>query len=196
MKSTTILLSGGLDSATALCWARLVGHDVKALAFDYGQRHRKELAAALAIADHYDVPIKLGTLPKLGAITLFTNHSAATIVRGRNQLLISMATATVDGEGGGGIVFGANSDDAAHYPDCSKEFLGTMKEVVRLGTGGRCKLFTPLIKLTKGEVLKFALRHSVPVELTWSCYKGGPAPCGTCGACQDRNRAEEYVQSQ
>lgn len=194
MKSV-VLLSGGVDSAVALALHREAV--VEALTVDYGQRHRKELWAAAAVAEHYQVRHMLTQVdPWLfsgSALTsggpLPTGPAAepdSTYVPARNTVLLALAAARAEAVGATKVIIGANLDDAAGYPDCRPGYIEAMRDVLQQGTVGHVWVDAPLLYWPKARVLDCARELGVPLELTWSCYQGGDAPCGVCGACQLR----------
>jgi len=186
MKSL-ILLSGGIDSTVDLAHTKAEF----ALSVDYGQTHRRELAAARAVAKHYgvehhelnldlDIPCALtgkGTIPDTHATEL-----DATFVPGRNLLLIALATAWANAWGYGAVVVGANADDNAGYPDCRPQFIERLGEATQTGYG--VAVWAPLVRMTKRQVIAYGRQLGIPFELTWSCYRGGAEQCGRCGACE------------
>jgi len=207
-EKAVVLLSGGLDSTTALYWAKKKGYAPTALAVRYGQRHVRELAAARAVARRAGVPVHEVTLalPWLGGSSL-TNKSLklpkialakigkggipSTYVPGRNTMFLSLAASLADAIGAHALVIGANALDYSGYPDCRPPFLNAFSKVAKLGTrvgaeGGSMKVLAPLLRLDKKGIVRLARRVGAPLELTWSCYAGGSKPCGTCDSCQLR----------
>lgn len=192
MKSL-VLLSGGIDSTVALAHTKAE----LALSVDYGQTHRRELDAARAIAKHYgvehhqvdisaalDIPCALtgrGIIPER-----HTERPDATFVPGRNLFLIGVATAWANAWGYGAVVFGANADDANGYPDCRPAFVERLGNATQIGYG--VALWAPLVRMTKAQIIKHGRELGAPLDLTWSCYRGGDTQCGRCGACE-ANRA-------
>lgn len=204
-----VLLSGGMDSATALAMTKADGFDVIALTFDYGQRHRKEIDAARALAKHYrvrDHRIVSVDLAALGGSAL-TDRSIRvpeqrsleeigqgippTYVPARNTILLSYALGLAEATISRVIVIGANYQDSSGYPDCRPEFYKAFQEVARLGTkrgvaGDVIEIRTPVIHMTKADIVRKGQELGVPWELTWSCYLGGAKACGVCDSCQLR----------
>jgi 7-cyano-7-deazaguanine synthase len=209
-KKAVVLLSGGLDSTTALYWAQARGFAPVALAVRYGQRHVRELSAARAVARRARVPlheVALG-LPWLGVSSL-TNKSMklpdvplakigrggipSTYVPGRNTMFLALAASLADSIGAHAIVIGANALDYSGYPDCRPPFLNAFSKVAKLGTrvgaeGGSLKVLAPLLHLDKKGIVRLARRVGAPLELTWSCYAGGARPCGACDSCRLREK--------
>lgn len=203
-----VLLSGGLDSTTALYWAKARGYAPVALAIRYGQRHIKELSAARAVARRAAAPLHevALSLPWLGVSSL-TNKTLklpdiplakigrggipSTYVPGRNTMFLALAASLADASGAAAIVIGANALDYSGYPDCRPSFLNAFSKVAKLGTrvgaeGGTLKVLAPLLRLDKKGIVRLARRVGAPLELTWSCYAGGARPCGACDSCRLR----------
>jgi len=209
-----VLLSGGIDSTTCLAKAVEIygAEDVLALTVLYGQKHFKEVNNAIAVATHYGVKHIIKELN--GVFDLATDNpllvggkdivhesyaaqlakktgTVDTYVPFRNGLLLSYATAIAYSVGATLIVYGAHADDAAGraYPDCTTEFYSAMNAAIKYGTGGKVRLYAPLIHWNKAAVVEEGLKLGAPYELTWSCYEGGEEACGTCGTCLDRQAA-------
>jgi 7-cyano-7-deazaguanine synthase len=210
MKRAVVLLSGGLDSATALYWARRQGFKTLALTVHYGQRHARELSAARALARRAGadwVPVRL-SLPWLKASSLVDRKQRlpetpagrigkgpipSTYVPGRNTVFLSLAASLADAAGAEAVVIGSNAQDFSGYPDCRPEFNRAFEKAARLGTrrgaeGKRLALLAPLQRLDKAGIVRLARLLKVPLELTWSCYQGGRRPCGRCDSCKLRAR--------
>ena len=199
---TVVLLSGGLDSATVLglAVAQEGASDVEALSINYGQRHRRELDSAKDLAAHYGVVHTMVSVDPVlfGGSALTSGPEApegaasepdATYVPARNTVLLALAAARAEAVGAKVVSIGANADDAGGYPDCRRKFLESFREVLLIGTVGHVWVSAPLLSLTKSGVADLATELGVPIDLTWSCYRGGDEPCGTCGACELRNAA-------
>ncbi len=204
-RKAVVLLSGGLDSSTALYYAKAKGFFCHCLIFDYGQRHCRELKSAVAVAKSagcsYQI-IKI-SLPWKGSalldnkISVFqpanrqTGKSAnipATYVPARNIIFLSFALSCAEAIGARAIFIGANAVDYSGYPDCRPEFYRAWAKCASAGTksgvGGKSiKIQTPLISKTKAQIVKLGVSLGVPYELTWSCYQGGKVPCGRCDSC-------------
>ncbi len=201
-----MLLSGGLDSTTAAAWARKEGYDLYALSFDYGQRHRKEIArakavaAALKVKAHKVLKVPIG---ELGGSALTDQAIAVpdapkkakigaaipvTYVPARNTVFLSLALGYAEGVGASAIVIGANALDYSGYPDCRPEYLAAFERMANLATksgveGRTVKVLAPLLQMTKADIVRLATALRAPLALTWSCYRGGRRPCGTCESC-------------
>jgi len=208
-----VLLSGGLDSATTLYYAKDKGFSCTCLSFDYGQRHRRELAAAKRIAsaagcEHRTVKISLpwkgsSLLDKSIRLPAFDRRQKAgedvpnTYVPARNIIFLSFALSCAEAIGAQAIYIGANAVDYSGYPDCRPVFYKAFQGAARTGTKSGIKrpvrILTPLIHMTKAEIVKLGSRLKVPYELTWSCYAGGAQPCGMCDSCHFR--AKGFLQA-
>ncbi len=215
-KKALVLLSGGVDSTTALAMAvdELGSENVAALSVYYGQKHAKEIEAAEKISEYYRVKktdIDLTDMFKFSDCALLSRNSDAeipkesygeqvsksggkpvpTYVPFRNGLFLSAAAAYAVSLGASEIFYGAHSDDAAGnaYPDCGAPFNEAMNSAIYEGTGHSVRIRAPFVGLTKKEVVAIGVRLGVPYEMTWSCYEGGDKPCGVCGTCRDRRAA-------
>ena len=208
-----VLLSGGVDSSTCLALAKERCAEVLALSMAYGQKHRRELAAAQAVADYYQVQLLHMNLAEIFAHSncSLLQHSAdsvphasyaeqlaerkgeavTTYVPFRNGLFLAAAASTALEYGCDVIFYGPHADDAAGnaYPDCSSAFNAAMNEAIYLGSGKKVRLEAPFVNKTKKDIVAEGLRLGVPYELTWSCYDGGSEPCRRCGTCIDREAA-------
>ncbi|MBN2058556.1 MAG: 7-cyano-7-deazaguanine synthase QueC [Candidatus Saganbacteria bacterium] len=200
-----ILLSGGLDSTTTLYYAKSKGHHCHALIFDYGQRHKRELRSAIAVVKRARVPCQIIKirLPWKGSTLLDTRtripeprtlkqigqRIPSTYVPARNIIFLSFALSYAEAIGAKAIFIGANAVDYSGYPDCRQEFIKAFQKVVRTGTKAKqIKIETPLIEMSKAQIIALALKLRAPLELTWSCYKSGRKPCGRCDSCRLRRR--------
>jgi 7-cyano-7-deazaguanine synthase len=199
MKKAVVLLSGGLDSATALYYAKKKGYECHCLLFDYGQRHKKELSSARAIAARAGCPSTLvktalpwggssllgrdGRIPVRRALN--SNCLPSTYVPGRNTIFLSYALSFAETIRASAIFIGANAVDFSGYPDCRPGYYRAWNSVLKaLHTGVQIK--APLIHLTKAGIVRLGIRLGVPYELTWSCYQGGEQPCRRCDSCRFR----------
>ncbi len=196
-----VLLSGGLDSATTLFLAKSKGYRISALIFDYGQRHKREINSAKALAKaagcSYQI-IKL-FLPAIGSSLLNKEINIpkarkdrrgipSTYVPARNLIFLSIAVSFAESMGIDAIFIGANAIDFSGYPDCRPQFYSQLRRLIKVGTksgveGQRLKIVTPLIKKTKKEIIELGTKLGVPYELTWSCYRGLKIPCARCESC-------------
>lgn len=177
MSKAVVLLSGGLDSACCLHMLRAEAHCLFAR---YGQPHQEaEEQAARALAAYYHSELTLVDLPQLGGFS--GDMGAASVVPNRNMILVAVAANLAVSIGACLVVIGANATDHEHYPDCRPAFLRTLGEAVRQSCGVHVE--APFRGLAKSDLRLFAATLGVPVELTWSCYRGGEVQCGECGAC-------------
>lgn len=200
-----VLCSGGMDSVTALHWARW-RHDVRvALSFDYGAKHNhREIPLAAAQARIVGVPhrvIPLDFIGKLFASDLLKTggeipegHYAdanmqRTVVPFRNGIMLAAATGLAESVGAEAVVIAAHTGDHAIYPDCREDFMAAMGGAMRHGTYAGVHLLRPFIALTKGGIVTEGARLGVDFAQTWSCYKGGATHCGKCGTCVERREA-------
>jgi len=208
LKKAVILLSGGLDSTTALAVAKAQGYEPYALSFRYGQRHLLELdaasrvAAALGVKEHLIAEIDLrrfggsaltGDLPvpKRRGAAAMAEGIPMTYVPARNTVFLSFALAWAEVLGASDIFIGVNALDYSGYPDCRPEYIQAYEQMANLatkaGVEGRQKLriHAPLISLSKGEIIRKGLGLGVDYALTSSCYDPSPAgePCGECDSC-------------
>jgi 7-cyano-7-deazaguanine synthase len=204
-----VLLSGGLDSATAAAIAKTDGYEVIALPFRYGQRHERELTAAsriaeiLEISQHHIVDINLGswggssltdssmTLPTDG---IDPDIIPSTYVPGRNTVFIAIALSLAEVQKASSIYLGINAVDYSGYPDCRPEYLETYQNLIALSSkvgieGNSIQLIAPLIRNSKLDIVKQAIALGVPINETWSCYQGDSEPCGVCDSCRLRDEA-------
>lgn len=208
-----VLLSGGVDSTTCLAMATADGSEAVAVSIFYGQRHDREMEAAKAVADYYNVPLRTLNLADAfeGSNCPLLAKSGGTIPHGtydeqataggpvstyvpfRNGLMLSAAASMALSMGASEVWYGAHADDAAGsaYPDCSEDFVNKMNAAIREGTAGQVRLVAPLVTMNKAGVVRMGLALKAPYELTWSCYEGGEEPCGKCATCIDRARAFE-----
>jgi 7-cyano-7-deazaguanine synthase len=200
-----VLLSGGIDSYTAAALAKAEGFQLAALTVRYGQRHRAELASAERVAGALGVARRLELdldLRRLGgsALTsdvpvprdrnLSTDEIPSTYVPARNTIFLSLALGWAEVLGARDIVIGVNALDYSGYPDCRPEFIEAFEHLASLATragveGARFRVRTPLITLTKAEIIQRGLALGLDYGLTHSCYDPGPdgRPCGHCDSC-------------
>lgn len=212
METAFVALSGGVDSTTALAIA-VENHgyqNVRAVSFNYGQRHARELVAAAEITDYFGVPHQIIELPNIPR-SMLTDPSAEipkvsyndiigvspTYVPFRNGLILatlaSLAAPQPNSQDNAHIYFGAHAEDAANdaYPDCRLDFIGTMGSAIYIGSYHRVRVRAPLIEMQKYEIILKGDELQVPYGLTWSCYAGGEKHCGECPTCRARKSAFE-----
>ena len=203
-KRAVVLLSGGLDSAVALFYAKSRGYDCHALTFDYGQRHVREIKNAKVLADkarakiaRVDLPFfwhgsslldKKASLPSRRSIEKIKSSGVpTTYVPARNTVFLSIAASYAEATHAEKIFIGAHSEDSSGYPDCRIGYLEAFRRVIKLGTEaglkGKLDLEFPLIRLSKRGIIEMGAKLGVPFAYTWSCYSGGKEPCGVCDSC-------------
>ena len=200
-----VLCSGGMDSVTALHWARSTHDVVAAVSFEYGAKHNaREIPFAAEharIAGTRHEVIALDFVNRLFASDLLQSggeipegHYEAenmkqTVVPFRNAIMLSIACGFAESLGAEGLVIAAHGGDHAVYPDCREDFMRAMGDAMRLGTYAAVKLLRPFIALNKGQIASEGARLGVDFARTWSCYKGGAIHCGNCGTCVERREA-------
>lgn len=202
-----VLLSGGLDSTTTLYYAIKKGYQCHALIFDYGQRHKREIRSAVAIAKQAHVTYKTIkiSLPWKGSSLLDKKMKvpvrkslrgiSSTYVPARNTIFLSFALSYAEAIGAKAIFIGANAVDFSGYPDCRPEYYFAFQKVIQKGTKAKqIKILTPLINMSKAQIIALGLKLKAPLELTWSCYKGGRKPCGVCDSCRLREKGFKEVK--
>lgn len=201
-----VLLSGGLDSTTALAIAHREGFELHTLSFDYGQRHQREVAAAEAVAKYYrvqqqrTVTIDLRAfggsaltadfdVPHARTLEKMAQEIPITYVPARNTIFLSFALAYAEVAGANDIFLGINAIDYSGYPDCRPKYLEAYERMANLATkasvqdGREFHIHAPLLYRNKAQIIQKGTELGVPYELTWSCYEGGELACGTCDSC-------------
>ena len=206
-----VLVSGGLDSATVLAIARAAGRECYALSFDYGQRHRVELAAAARVAsalgarEHRTMRIDFAgiggsalTDPSIAVPESASAGIPVTYVPARNTVFLALALGWAEVLGAGEIYVGVNAVDYSGYPDCRPEFIAAFERLATLATkagveGGSFSIRAPLIELSKGAIIARGLALGVDYALTVSCYQpdGAGHACGRCDSCRLRRAGFE-----
>lgn len=201
-----VLLSGGLDSATVLAQARAQGYACYALSFDYGQRHHSELAAARrvaaaqAVVEHRIFPLEIGRFggSALTDSTIAVPEAASsgipvTYVPARNTIFLALALGWAESLGCRDIFIGVNAVDYSGYPDCRPEFIEAFTAMANLATkagveGDAFTIHTPLIQLSKADIIRQGLELGVDYSLTVSCYQADAdgRACGRCDSCRLR----------
>ena len=218
-RKAVVLLSGGMDSATTLAIARREGYDCLALSFSYGQRHALELEAAKRVAKQFgarqetvaidlramggsaltaDIPV-----PKDRPLNEMGSDIPITYVPARNTIFLSFALGWAEVTGAWDIFLGVNALDYSGYPDCRPEYIAAFEQMANLGTkagveGDGFTVHTPLIRMTKKEIVAKGIELGVDFGMTVSCYDptpgpDGPVACGRCDACLLRLRAFEEL---
>lgn len=212
-RAAIVLLSGGLDSATTLAWARDQGFDCVALSFDYGQRHAAELAAAARVAaqlgarDHRTVTLDLAafggsalTDPAIAVPTAPSAGIPVTYVPARNTVFLAYALAWAEVLPARDLFIGVNAVDYSGYPDCRPAFIEAFEQLANLATragveGEHFRIHAPLIHWSKAEIIRQGIALGVDYGLTVSCYQADVtgAACGVCDAC--RLRAAGFTEA-
>ncbi|MBL7072359.1 MAG: 7-cyano-7-deazaguanine synthase QueC [Candidatus Omnitrophica bacterium] len=202
MKKAVVLLSGGVDSAVTLFMA-MREYECTALVFDYGQKARGELISAQELARAAGVRISLIKidLPRWGCALLDSEVEIPkgedvsadgkvpeTYVPARNMIFLSFAVSLAETEGARAVFIGAHQLDYSNYPDCRTEFFESFNNMIKVGTKAAAgsqpiRIITPVIDMTKKEIVEQGARLGVPFEYTWSCYDGEKTPCGECESC-------------
>ncbi len=204
---TVVIFSGGLDSTTLLYDLKSAGHEVAALAVNYGQRHGCELLSAKAICQ--SINVELITLELKGLAQIFGHNSLSdanvtvptgtyepdsmqqTTVPNRNMILLSLATGWAISHDYQAVAFGAHSGEYTPYPDCRPEFAAAMDDAAQLCDWQAVRILAPFVNWSKADIVRRGSELNVPFEETWSCYVGGEKHCGRCGTCLDRKLAFE-----
>lgn len=214
MPPAVVLLSGGLDSTVTAAQALADGYDVHALTVQYGQRHERELTAArqvaeaLGVAEHQVLEVDLAAwggsaltdedldVPTGRSEDEIESGIPVTYVPARNLVFLSIATSFAETRQAEAVYIGANAVDFSGYPDCRPVFLEAFEQAANEGTkrgveGHGLMIQAPLVDLSKREIVELGVKLDAPLELTWTCYQGGQAQCGTCDACQLRREGFE-----
>ena len=200
-----VLLSGGMDSVTALYHAHATGVVKRAVSFDYGSKHNAcELPMAAWHCAHLGIRheiVKLDFFTQLfdshllqGGGEIPDGHYAEetmkqTVVPFRNGIMLAIAAGIAENDGAGRLVIAAHAGDHAIYPDCRESFMQGMAQAVREGTYAQVEIDRPFIELDKAAIARRGHELGIDYRKTWSCYKGGEIHCGTCGTCVERREA-------
>jgi 7-cyano-7-deazaguanine synthase len=201
-----VLLSGGMDSVTALYETREQGHEVAgAVSFHYGSKHNdREIPFAEYHASQLGVPHR--TIPLAFVDELFKSDllqsggeipkghyeeqtMKKTVVPFRNGIMLSIAAGFAESLEAHGLVIAAHAGDHAIYPDCREDFMKAMGDAIRLGTYARVEVLRPFIAMTKADIARRGHELKIDYTQTWSCYVGGETHCGECGTCVERREA-------
>lgn len=206
MAGSIVVLSGGLDSTTCMALAARGTPPVLALTFDYGQTHRVELDRAVAIAAHYgaehlvvrvdasqwggsaltDTSVEIPVAAEVAPGTI-----PVTYVPARNLIFLSVAVGVAEVRAADAVYLGVNALDYSGYPDCRPEFVESFAATAALALkrgveGHPVDIRTPLVDMTKADIVRLGTDLDAPLHLTWSCYRSDDVPCGTCDACHLR----------
>ena len=209
MEKAIILLSGGMDSATTLGVAKSKERELYTISFNYGQKHTEEIECAKKLSERYEVKehkiIDISFLEDIvknksalvgsSSVDLPENREESEMVNiptsyvpFRNTIFMSIAVAWAESMGVEEIYLGINALDYSGYPDCRPEYIMALETLIERGTkmgveGFKMTVYTPLLKKSKKDIVLMATDLKVPLELTWSCYKGENEPCGVCDSC-------------
>ncbi len=208
MKKAVCLISGGLDSSVTAYIAKYQGYEIYAITFRYGQRHKKEIDSAKKISksiNSKDYIIFDLDLSKFGSSSLVDKKKKieenklkeigkkipSTYVPARNTVFLSIALAYAEVVDADAIFIGVTATDYSGYPDCRPKFIKSFQKMANLATkrsvqGEKVDIKTPLINMSKAEIIKEGIKHNVPFGDTWSCYKGKKKACGKCDSCKLR----------
>jgi len=198
-KIAVVLLSGGLDSAVVLYYALASGYKCQVLIFDYGQRHKQEVACAVKIARasgcHYRIlkikfPWKGSALldHKIKVPEKVISGIPSTYVPARNIIFLSFALSLAEVLKASAIFIGAHAQDYSGYPDCRPKFFKAFVKMAKAGLAAKheIQILTPLLNKNKSQIIRLGRKLSVPFDLTRSCYRAGKSPCGKCDSCYYR----------
>ncbi len=205
-----VLVSGGMDSITALYHAAREHEVVGALSFDYGSKHNhREIPFAELHCENLGVPHRIITLGFIN--DLFTSdllksggdipeghyeesNMKATVVPFRNGIMLSIAAGFAESSRAEGLVIAAHSGDHAIYPDCREGFMASMADAIEAGTYAKIRLLRPFIDMRKEDIATRGHELGIDFTKTWSCYKGGDVHCGKCGTCVERREAFQIAR--
>jgi len=202
MHRCIVLLSGGLDSTVATAYMEKEGYEITALTFDYDQ-NKKEIEAAKKISDYFNAEFILlkidflkfpQTIPTISEKELknlkITEKSARSVwVPARNLVFCAIASSLAEKNNIKIIATGFDLEEASTFPDNSINFVEKFNELLKYACLKKVKLFAPLVNMNKKEIVELGVKLNAPMDLSWSCYKDGKNPCGTCESCQRRKRA-------
>ena len=204
MKKVVVIVSGGMDSITMLHKLKSEGHELKAISFNYGQKHVKELEKAKENCELLGIEhkvIDMQFLKELVSNSALTSDQAvpeghyedenmkATVVPNRNMIMASIAIGWAVNEGFNAIAMGVHAGDHAIYPDCRPEFVEALNAVAKIANYEAIEVLAPYLATDKVGILEDGLKIGVDYTKTWTCYKGLELPCGKCGSCQERTLA-------
>lgn len=205
IKKVVVLVSGGMDSITALYDTITKYQVIAGVSFNYGAKHNdKEIPFAAYHCQKLGIPHKIISLEFMNQ--LFKSHllqsggeipdghyeeltMKQTVVPFRNGIMMSIVAGFAESEGAKGLVIAAHSGDHAIYPDCREDFMKSMGEAIHLGTYEQVEVIRPFITMNKAEIAKRGQELGVDFSQTWSCYKGTDVHCGKCGTCVERREA-------
>ncbi len=211
MPRAVVLLSGGLDSTTTVAKALADGCEVTAISFRYGQRHTRELVSAENVCRHYGIAHTIIDLNLSSFRSALTREDLdvpmdregeldaeipITYVPARNIIFLSIAAGLCESVDADRIYIGANVVDYSGYPDCRPEFFRAFEEMISKGTkagveGNPIKVVTPILDMSKADIVRLGKELGAPLHLSWSCYNGGDRACGHCDSCRLRLKGFE-----
>lgn len=210
MFDTVVVLSGGMDSAVLLADCVAKGQRCVAISFDYGSKHNAcELPMAKALCGTMGVTHTLVPLPFINDLfrsTLLQSGDAvpdgaydsatmkSTVVPFRNGIMLSIAAGYAESVGASRVLLASHAGDHFIYPDCRPEFNAALSTAIHLGTDGQVSIGFPFARMDKREIGDLGRTLGVDFTATWTCYKGGLAHCGTCGACDERKYALRHAE--
>lgn len=203
-----LVYSGGLDSTVLLYHLLNNGYNVSTITFDYGQKHKKELNSALYFTKLMSVPnqiVDMSFYSKLLLNNVITSKNDVpdghyadeimkkTVVPNRNLLFLTVAVGLAIDSKIDLVAIACHSGDHTIYPDCRPEFIDSANSTMSLGNWGGAKIISPFVNFTKTDIVRLGADLNVPMEKTWSCYKGWDLHCGTCGTCYERKESFELA---
>lgn len=202
MKKVIVILSGGMDSTTLLHYHAKGGDQVRAVGFNYNQRHNVELFYAKSQCYKLSIPFERVELVKLGSLLKGSSQTdmsvpvpeghyseesmKATVVPNRNMIMLSIALGIAVANKFDGVSYGAHAGDHAIYPDCREEFVNALNQAAALCDWHKVEIFRPFIKHTKADIVRLGTELNVDYKNTWTCYQGKAIHCGRCGTCVER----------
>jgi len=205
-KKCVALLSGGIDS-TVLMYSLIEDYEVYPLTIGYGQRHKKEVFAARNVCEargdwllkrwkyldlgnlRFVLPSALTGVGEVPSGKYNEETMSQTVVPNRNMIFLSIAAGYAEGIEANYVAYAAHTEDHYLYSDTRPEFAVTCDLAIEQGTGGKVRLLTPFISVSKSDIITFGKTFTVPFKKTWSCYQGGDVHCGTCSTCIERRQA-------
>ena len=210
-KKIVALLSGGMDSTVLLHLLQHLGHDVEALSFNYGQKHKRELDYAVQTATKLGIKHTIFAIDQIFAqfgsdssllnadVAVPEGHYAditmrATVVPNRNMILLSLATGYAIANKLNGVAYASHTGDHTVYKDCTPEFFNPLKTAVENADWHPLTLYAPFINISKSDIAAIGNLLSINWDETYSCYNGGETQCGVCGTCTERAEALKEAQ--
>jgi len=209
MKSI-IILSGGMDSSTLLYFMKKTKYQVKALSFDYNQRHKIELQYASKFCKELKVEHKIIDLKNITPLICNSSLTSSikvpeghyqsesmkkTVVPNRNMIMLSIAIGWAENLKYQSVAIANHAGDHHIYPDCRSGFIQALSTTSQLGTYNHISLYAPFTEMTKGDIAILGLKMGIDYSKTYTCYNGLKIPCGKCGSCNERKEALEYAKN-